>query len=124
MCIRDSIYPTLSELCGLKPPAQIDGRSFNKVLLNPNSEFRHTALTQVCRPWFNNQAIEQMGYSFRAETYRYTQWVDFDSQEILAEEFYDIETDLLQRENLAPNLGADRLKQLRKVMTETREQAK
>ena len=65
-----------------------------------------------------------MGYSFRAETYRYTQWVDFDSQEILAEEFYDIETDLLQRENLAPNLGADRLKQLRKVMTETREQAK
>jgi iduronate 2-sulfatase len=117
------IYPTLSELCGITPPAQIDGRSFGKVLVEPKSDFRHTALTQVCRPWFSKGAIEQMGYSIRAETYRYTQWVDFNSQEILAEEFYEIEADLLQRENLARNLSSDRLKALRKTMSEARDPA-
>ena len=118
------IYPTLSELCGLPPPVEIDGRSFGSVLKNPDSEFRRTALTQVCRPWFTNEAIEQMGYSIRSGSHRYTQWVDFDSQKILAEEFYDIDADRLQRKNLVRELDPDRLAEFRTKMAATRNQTK
>lgn len=118
------IYPTLSELCDLPKPAEIDGRSFESVLKKTDSEFRSTALTQVCRPWFTNEAIEQMGYSIRSGTYRYTQWVDFDSQKILAEEFYDIDADRLQRNNLIGELDPDRLSEFRAKMAVTRNQTR
>ena len=80
--------------------------------------------TQVCRPWFTNEAIEQMGYSIRSGTYRYTQWVDFDSQKILAEEFYDIDADRLQRNNLIGELDPDRLSEFRAKMAVTRNQTR
>lgn len=118
------IYPTLSELCDLPPPQEIDGRSFGLVLKKPDSKFRSSALTQVSRPWFTNKAIEQMGYSIRSGSYRYTQWIDFDSQDILAEEFYDIDTDRLQRNNLVRELDSDRLAKFRAMMTATRNQTK
>jgi iduronate 2-sulfatase len=94
------LYPTLSELCGLNNPGGLDGRSFANVLKNPDAGFRPAALTQVCRPWVNNMPIETMGYSIRTPEYRFTQWVDHNTKEILSEEIYDLNKDLYQRNNL------------------------
>ena len=59
-------------------------------------------MTQVCRPWPKGP-IEQMGYSLRTEKFRYTQWIEFSSGKILAEELYDHATDPLERKNLINN---------------------
>jgi len=95
------LYPTLSELCSLPQPTDIDGKSFVPVLENPKSEFRQTALTQVCRPWSPNAPIETMGYSIRTADYRYTQWIDHNSKAMVSEELYELEKDPFQRVNVA-----------------------
>ena len=114
------LFPTLSELCGLPEPQGIDGRSFADVFQEPNSEFRKAALTQVCRPWLGNGPIEQMGYSIRLDEFRYTQWVDFETNEMIVEELYQIESDPLQRRNLAQSRNPERLSSLRSLMEQTR----
>ena len=42
-----------------------------------------------------------MGYSMRTDRYRYTEWLDQDTGEIVAMELYDHETGPLVRRNLA-----------------------
>jgi iduronate 2-sulfatase len=112
------LYPTLSELCGLPASEAIDGRSFKSVLSNSNSSFRSAALTQVCRPWSNKAPIEQMAYSIRTDQHRYTQWLDFETNELIAEELYAIENDLLQRDNLATS-SPERLSNFRSLINQT-----
>ncbi len=43
------LYPTLADLCGLTPPANIDGISLRPLLKNPKSTWNHPAFTQVTR---------------------------------------------------------------------------
>ncbi|MEM7602589.1 MAG: sulfatase [Verrucomicrobiota bacterium] len=93
------LFPTLSELSGLPTPTGIDGKSFVSVLTGRAGTFRPAALTQTCRPWNRKVPIEQMGYSLRTADYRYTQWIDAQSQAILSEEIYDLRSDLYQRTN-------------------------
>ncbi len=56
-------YPTLAELCGLTPPANLSGVSLNPVLKNAASMPRRSALSQYSD-----------GYSIRTPRYRYTEW--------------------------------------------------
>lgn len=122
MAIVESIdlFPTLSDLCGLPAPERIDGKSFVSLFDAPKTPFRSAALTQVSRPWQTKDPIDQMAYSIRTDEFRYTQWVDFDSQEILAEELYRIEGDLLQRSNLEAAANLECLSELRRLMAQTR----
>lgn len=109
------LFPTLVDLCGLPSYETLDGISFADVLRNPSLKAREAALTQVCRPWPKGD-IHQMGYSLRTQDFRYTQWVDFSSGNILAEELYNHSTDSLERQNLVNDPGMskdlDRLRQL------------
>lgn len=61
------IYPTLADLCGLKPPSGLAGRSLRTLLDHPGAGWNKPAFTQV---WRGSLA----GYSVRTEQYRYTQW--------------------------------------------------
>ncbi|MEM9283187.1 MAG: sulfatase [Verrucomicrobiota bacterium] len=97
------LFPTLSELAGLPAPEGIDGRSFVSVMTGESADFRPAALTQTCRPWNRKGPIEHMGYSIRTPDYRYTQWVDHQSEEVVAEEIYDLRKDPFQRVNLTGN---------------------
>lgn len=111
------LYPTLSDLCGLPTPTNLDGKSFLSVLENPNSEFREAALTQVCRPWSPKAPIEQMGYSIRTDRYRYTQWLNFKTKETVAEEFYELTMDPYQRDNRIHDVSlTEVLEEHRKLM--------
>ena len=80
------IYPTLAELCGLKAPPSLQGKSLVPLLRKPDAGWNKAAYTQVTRIR-NNQMI--MGRSVRTERWRYTEW-DSGKQGV---ELYDYTTD-------------------------------
>jgi len=80
------IYPTLCELSGLEIPEHTAGKSFVSVLENPEREWKKAAFSQYPRG-------EVMGYSVRTGNYRYTEWQDFASGEVMARELYDHQID-------------------------------
>jgi uncharacterized sulfatase len=83
------LYPTLAELSGLTPPANLEGHSVVPLLTDPNSEWKHAAFTQVQRAAFP-------GHSIRTERWRYTEW---DSGK-KGTELYDHEADPQELKNL------------------------
>ena len=73
------VYPTLAELCGLTPPATIDGRSLVPLLKAPQTPRESTAITGLC-----DKTKTDLAYiSIRHELGRYTR---YGAEE---EEFYD-----------------------------------
>ncbi len=65
------IYPTLADLCRLRPRARLDGRSLRPLLENPRRSWASPAFTQILRPG-TEQAF--MGRSVRTARWRYTEW--------------------------------------------------
>lgn len=122
------LYPTLAELAGLTPPADLDGRSFAAVLQNPNARGREAVLSQFIRPW-KAAGFAAMGYSLRTPTQRYTRWVEWPSRNTLAEELYDYSLQasatregglLIEQENVVDRPAcADSLSRLRAKLDET-----
>ena len=86
------VYPTLADLCGLKPPENLEGKSLRTLLADPNSgDWTKPAVTQV---WYGRKA---WGYSIRTERYRYTEWLEGKA----GRELYDHSTDSKEVTNLA-----------------------
>lgn len=91
------LYPTLVELCGLKPPPQkLEGSSLVKSLIKPKEKTGRVVITTQGR---GNHAV-------RSSRYRYIRYADG------GEELYDHKTDLHEWNNLAkdPNLAEVKLK--------------
>lgn len=81
------LYPTLSDLAGLKVPEYVTGRSFKKILNNPDQRTRNNALSQMSG-----------GYTLRTPEYRYTRWGNGGPGMI---ELYDRHADPGEMKNLA-----------------------
>jgi iduronate 2-sulfatase len=122
------VYPTLAELCGLQPPANLPGQSLARQLNSPTGSGKGFALTQVRRGGGGggkakakaadpNATAKQKskagpqfpGYSLRTDRYRYTEW-DGGKQGV---ELYDHEKDPHEYTNLAKEpQHAETVKQL------------
>ena len=68
------IYPTLTELAGIKPPAELEGRSLHPLLENPLAKWDGSAITQVLRPADDRLSEPVMGRSIRTQRWRYSDW--------------------------------------------------
>lgn len=79
------IYPTLVELCGLPPKADLDGNSLVPLLRDPKTNWDHPAIT----------TYDHSEYSIRTERWRYIRYID-DSEEL-----YDHNADPNEWHNLA-----------------------
>ena len=82
------LYPTLTDLAGLKTPWHLDGSSMRPVLQDPAAAGKSMVRSQFARP-FSKLNLTHMGYSIRTGQFRYGRWLDFKTREILAEELYD-----------------------------------
>lgn len=56
-----SIYPTLTDLCGLPTPSHVEGKSIRKLLQNPKASWDTPALTTYR---FQNHAVRNEGWRF------------------------------------------------------------
>jgi len=100
------IFPTLTELCGLPNPPQLDGISLVPVLKDATATVKTAALTQHPRPalyWGGGpQAVPQvMGYGLFTGRWSYHEGRDFNTGHIVALELYDEQADPLETVNLA-----------------------
>ena len=88
------MYPTLCELCGVPTPEHLEGLRAVPLLADPGRPWKRAAFSQFPRG-------SVMGYTMRTERYRYTEWQDRRSGEVLAHELYDHEADDQENTNAA-----------------------
>ena len=105
------LFPTLTELCGLPTPEELDGVSLVPVLKDSSATVKATALTQHPRPalyWGGGPKVlpQVMGYALRTNRWSYHQWREFKTGRIVGQELYDEQADPLETENLAGTVEA------------------
>ncbi len=81
------LYPTLTELCGVSAPDDLQGQSLVPMLLDPKTTGKEVVYTVVSRG-------EKLGKAIRTDRWRYAVWPD-------GEELYDLENDVVEHHNLA-----------------------
>lgn len=89
------MYPSLCELCGLETPDHCEGSSFAPLLEQPDRPWKDAAFSQYPR------GENIMGYAIRTDRYRYMEWTDRESKNVLARELYDHVSDAQENKNLA-----------------------
>ena len=77
------VYPTLAELAGLTPPANLEGVSFTPLLDDPGRPWKSAAFSQI---EFEDRIY---GRTVRTDRYRYVSWEGDGG----GEELYDFESD-------------------------------
>jgi iduronate 2-sulfatase len=95
------LYPTLIDLCGLPAVSGLEGVSLKPILEDARKSVKPAAFTQHTRPSHTNIPGEVMGYSIRTVRYRYTEWRDWHSGNVLGLELYDHVEDADETVNLA-----------------------
>jgi len=96
------LYPTLLEICGLKPPDhELSGVSMVPVLKDRENRIKKFAISQIARPLAGSPVDDEIrGSTIRDERYRYNVWRRVATGEVLAEELYDLQDDPFLVENV------------------------
>ncbi len=95
------LYPTLLDLCGLKPEGDLAGVSLKPVLTNPETELKQAVFSQFVRPYsaLFSETAGYMGYSVRTKEWRCTAWFNLQNDSIEYRELYDLRKTAVERKN-------------------------
>jgi len=103
-------YPTLSDLCGIKPPGDLQGKSFVPMLKDATAAGKEVVYTVVSRG-------PKLGKAIRTHRWRYARWAD-------GEELYDLANDIEELHNLARSAEhAATLKKMREHLARSEAEA-
>ncbi|MEM9364971.1 MAG: sulfatase [Planctomycetota bacterium] len=80
------LFPTLCDLSGLEMPSFVEGKSLVPVLRDPGTAVRDAAVSQYYRRLSDR---EVMGYALRTDTYRYVEWREFATGDVIERELYE-----------------------------------
>jgi iduronate 2-sulfatase len=97
------IYPTLCELAGLPVPESLQGKSLAPLLADPSAKVKDAAFSQFPR---NHEGRDYMGYALRTDRYRFVEWVDRETGQVVAIELYDHQNDPGENTNIAQQPNA------------------
>src|SRR5690606_34926582 len=98
-------YPTLSDLCSLRPVEGLSGISVRPLLENPLIPWEYPAFSQFVRPY--QAAIHKrvppayMGYSVRTDGWRCTYWYDLKRNTVVERELYRLDGSDTESENVS-----------------------
>jgi arylsulfatase A-like enzyme len=92
------VYPTLCELAGLPVPETLEGRTLTPLLDGTATKVKDAAFSQFPR---KHQGGAFMGYAMRTDRYRYVEWLERGSGQIVARELYDHSIDMEENQNIA-----------------------
>ena len=106
------ILPTLLELAGLTLPDHLEGISLDTLIAVPDQPFKKAVFSRQER---SSIGIEK-GFSMRNDRYRYTEWRNTITGEILANELYDLIKDPLETENRVQKADPDLVNMLAKQL--------
>jgi len=87
------LYPTLTDLAGVKAPEGLEGVSLRPLLENPDAQWSRAAYTQTV----TKGKDKVQGYSVRTERWRFTEWQNGEK----GMELYDHDADPQELKNLA-----------------------
>ena len=116
------LYPTLAGLCGLTPPADIDGRPFLDLLDDPDLAGPEYALSYNQSYGAPFRGLPRLhAVTLRTRDYRYIQWQrDLGREDILFQELYDHRSDPKEADNLATK-KPEVVKRLEELLAEHRD---
>ena len=103
------LYPTLCEMTGVEVPSFVEGKSLVPVLQDPGAQVHQSAVSQYYR---KHEEREYMGYSLRTDQYRYIEWRDFGTGQLVDQELYDHNESEMETVNLFKTVSPDTVKQL------------
>ena len=101
------LYPTLCDLAGISTPDHNEGLSLVPLLSEPNRKWKKAAFSI----WVDRNP-KFIGYTLRSEQYRYTEWRDIKTSNLLDRELYDLSNGSIPVANLA------KLKKNKKLLDE------
>ena len=84
------LFPTLCDLVGIGTPEFAQGESLVESLRDPHAETQAAAFSQYYR---QEDGQEVMGYAIRTDRYRFVEWRDFSTGDVLTRELYDHDVD-------------------------------
>jgi iduronate 2-sulfatase len=90
--IRTGANTRTSNWSGLPVAADLEGTSVVPLLNDPKRAWKKAAFSQYPR------GKKIMGYSMRTDQYRYNEWFELKSGDIIARELYDLKNDPLCKE--------------------------
>lgn len=104
------IYPSLCELAGLELPTHLQGTSFAPLIENPNKAWKKGALSYW--PWgLSTPDKLTLGYTIQTDRYRYTEWINDSTGELMARDLFDHQADPNENFSIANNPENEQLMQ-------------
>ncbi|MFP6666677.1 MAG: sulfatase [Pirellulales bacterium] len=98
------VYPTVTELCGMKLPGGLEGTSLLPLIKDPGLSWKKAAFTQYPRSGKSHRHRghgDVMGYAIRTDSHRYVEWREWSNSKVVVRELYDHRTDADEMKNVA-----------------------